>query len=562
MSNSDNDILINTLPTEEEVEMDAIRRSRFTLGVYKVASVETLKFWLMAITFAIIAYIYTLSRGIKEAFIIVRQIPASVNILKLFYVLPIAAISTMIIQNALTYTDNKTILKKILIGYGIYFMIYGFISLPFLPSVESETMRTMLEDSISDGKMKYKKIEDYAAFLYTFISWTSTLHFIVSEIWGTIVLSLLFLSFVNDVCPFKQFMRFITLFYIISNVAVIFSAGSMYFLQLLLKEKGFITGKTCLSCIFLIMGILSLICYVFIVLLDNKVLSKPTYIVETRIKKSKTKTPGFTEGIEMAFDSKLVLGVCFIVFFYNTTANIAGISAKSAQRIMSEKLGTKEDYIIKNQFISQLITGSFTIFILLLPLTKYAVKKTWTIIALASPFFIFISSILIFTLAIYNTILTDTAISVKLLKPIFTSKFVTNILKNLSIDSLDAEVIVGVFSDGLFRVVKYAFFDITKESLSMRIDSTYRSRFKGIYDGIFAKIGRAGSSLLIIIICRFLSIKDMRDASLIFLVINIASVIIWTFIIFYLGSKYNKSINENVTIDLDLAGKQKETIVE
>lgn len=152
-------------------------------------------------------------RELKDSFIIKRQLPASISFLKLIYVPPVSIIASAIVQKLLTISSNKKIFFYVVAVFGIYFFTYGVVILPLQDVIEPSNFNAT--DDFSDSKMYFKGLKSISAVILTLNCWTSTLHFVASEVWGTMVLSLLFMSFSNDVCPFRQFVRFLPLFYIL-----------------------------------------------------------------------------------------------------------------------------------------------------------------------------------------------------------------------------------------------------------------------------------------------------------------------------------------------------------
>jgi len=116
---------------------------------------------------------------------------------------------------------------------------------------------------------------------------------------------------------------------------------------------------------------------------------------------------------------------------------------------------------------------------------------------------------------------------------------------------------LGLLCVALFKITKYAAFDIAKECISMRINIKYRARFKGIYDGVCGKLGKAGGALLQII-CNFLcNTNDIRESSFAYFMISFIIILLWFYFVFYLAGKYDESIRNDKDVDIDLFSGQK-----
>ncbi|EPR79164.1 ADP/ATP carrier protein [Spraguea lophii 42_110] len=549
------------LPTESDVEAQAIERSKYSFGIYRIAKIEDKKFWLMGAIFFIIAYVYSVMREIKDAFIIIRQLPASIHILKLLWVPPIAMISMLIVQKALVNNENRTILKYVCIGFAVYFFIYTGISFPWKFSFEPNDQP--LKDWVADGKMKYKGVEAMLAVLLTFYGWTSTVHFIASEILGSLMLSFLFMSFANDICPMKQFLRFIPLLYVISNAAIIASAGTMYALQRLLTVSTYIKGRMVLSLLFLISGFLCFAITGLIIIMEKKILGRPLFIVEGERRVKKKVKISASEAIKLVMSSKLVLAICATVLFYNVSTNMAESSYKSVLRIRSDEIGTSggEAHVMMKQFITQLIIGFAVIFLLITPFSRLVTTVGWTAVAIIPPIFAGIASFIIFSLAIYNTGTKNENVF-GFINTIFSkNKFLHSIFHNEK-NPLWLEESIGVIVVAFYKVFKYAAFDIAKEAISMKIDSKYRSRFKGVYDGMCGRLGKGCGAIISFTVTMVASTTDIRKASPFYLATSLLLASTWIYLSIYLGNKYKEAVRNNTTVDIDLIGQRKGAIEE
>lgn len=534
------------LPTETEVERDAKKAGDSTFGIFKVAPIERKKFFLMALQFFFICFIYAVLRELKDTFTLSRQLPASIAVLKLAYVPPVSIIASTIIQKLLTFTNNKNILMVLLVGYAIYFFSYGLIILPLQEKLEPSTF--LAGDKFSDEKMVFFGVQSSSALVVTVTCWTSTLHFIASEIWGSAILSLLFLSFANDVCPFKQYIRFMPLFYIFSNLALIFSFATIQAYTAYNKTLSYAGTQWLLRSFFCFLGVLSIFTIVFGSILSNTVLNKPLYIIEGDKKKKKKAKMSFTEGIKLMFKSKLVLAICGMTLAYNVGTNMLESCYKTALGVWGSS-GANTDAASIMSFLSytQVIVGAAVILLLITPFSSLIQKFGWLVLGLMPPIAAAIGFFSVFCFAIYNTSLMGTNFT--FLNNLFFTDDLDDGRKN---SLLKYEVFTGLIFASLFKIAKYAAFDIAKETISMRINVKYRARFKGIYDGVCGKLGKAGGALLQLICNQIANTTDIRNSSLLYLIISCFIVLIWVLVVAYLAVKYDESIKNDKDIDIDL----------
>lgn len=89
----------NNFPTEEELEHEALTRFTDILDIYKIARAEDKKLFCISAMFFLIIYIYFVSKDLKDEFVISRQTPASISILKVFWIPLIATFFLLLFRN-------------------------------------------------------------------------------------------------------------------------------------------------------------------------------------------------------------------------------------------------------------------------------------------------------------------------------------------------------------------------------------------------------------------------------------------------------------------------------
>jgi len=306
-------------------------------------------------------------------------------------------------------------------------------------------------------------------------------------------------------------------------------------------------NKYVINAIFLI-G--SFICFAIFFIqrnLENKVLSKPIYIVESQQKKKKGKKKvSFSEGFAYMMKSRLLLHISGIVLAYNICTNLIDTIFKVAMKAEAVEYNKPvATHVMRTQAWNQMAIAVLVIIILATPLARCVQVFGWAIVGFVTPIWAAITTVLVLFLSIYNT-------SVKGQNAWeFLNKWFEG--KTLHVTY---EKILGQISSGGFKVFKYAFFDIAKEAISMRIPQSDRATFKGVYDGICGKLGKSGGSVIQMVLNAISNTVDLRSAAQYCFGIILLFVVFWLNSGRYLGNKYNDSIQNNMDIDLDMAKKK------
>lgn len=537
--------LERTLPTETEIEKEACTHTNFIGGIFRVAKTERPMFFRMSGMFLIIAFIYSIMRNAKDAFVLSSQEQNSMSYLKnAIIVVSIAAV--ILIQYLMTRYKISYVLMGMVFVYVIYFFAFGLVLYPFHHYFELS--QYFCADKFGCGMLAFRGFSVFYSLILIFNFWVTSVFYILSELWGNLILSLLFLSFSNDVLTFKQSLRFIPLFYVASNIGLFMSGVTMMFVGKITENAPYAINQWAIPVTFVMLGILGILCIFIHYNLETTILTKKLFIIEsTKVKKEKKKI-GIIEGLSHCFKSKLLLNFCLIVLSYNITVNIIDSLFKIIMKIKAINDNRPTDsFTMISEAVNQIITAILVIIFLLTPLSQLVQKSGWFLCGMISPLLSALTSLLAILLAIYNT-----SHSGKQSINIF-NKWAENMgqTEKWSKFFINAEFCMSRASSILFKVTKYAFFDVAKESLSMRISNDKRATYKAVYDGVTGKLGKAANGGISFILLSLVNSDNSREISFFLLFISGLFFYIWIHGVFYLARKYDESLAANTDIDPD-----------
>ncbi|RVD91898.1 ATP:ADP Antiporter (AAA) Family [Tubulinosema ratisbonensis] len=525
------------IPTEEEVEAEAQSGSTFISRFFKIARCEQTHFWTMTIIFFIIGYVYSLSREMKDALVIERLDPASIPYLKMLIVLPLNIVVVFLVQKFLSVSSIYKVISITSLIFSIYFVCYGIVIQTFRDALELNPYFS--RDWFSDGKMEYIGLEWTSALILTINSWTTSLFYVTAELWSTLMVQFLFFCYANEICTLKQSLRYTPLFLVFSNISLILSGVSMKSIKFILDNSSYGFVNFFKKCIFLGMGLGSFIIFCMINYFEKHVRHKQLFIPTNpqNVQRRTGSKVGFMDGLEVISASKLVVAMSFIVIAYSISVNMVESSFKSCMNQYALYRGVNvSSHVMSTQSDIQLAVGGFAILLLLSPFTSLIKKRGFKYVAYACPIFSIFGIVSVFGFAFYNV----KTKAMLMGNPYFYERM------------LWTEQLLGVIAITGFKLLKYAAFDISKEAISMKINPLYRARFKGIYDGICGKLGKAMGSGLTNIQNVFYNTTDVREASFSSLGMMTSLSVMWIVCINYLSSKYDKSIDNNTDIDIDV----------
>lgn len=539
------DVLANTpLKTEAEIEEEVSHTSGIFKN-FKVAKCELSRFIIYGIMFGIIGFIYSFMRILKDNYVMSRQDPLCSLYIKLLYITPLSFLIVFGINWLLVRRSVSKLFSLVCIIFAILFFALGSL--------------IVMEDFIGIGGSAIKnfamgsKLEPRGLSMLKYILLTiqqpiATVIFIVAELWGSLILSYLFFSFLNEINTEGQMKRFLPPLFIIANLALLMSASVTTLLLKIQKKLSNEQNVIFMGGVFFAEGLLTLSILFCKYILENKIVTKPIFI-PSKVKRSKGPkvSSSLSESLQIMRKSKFLLAMCCVIFAYSVVFNILETVFKAGIKAGAEAAGVEKGaFSSKFNSYDQYLTSISVIVLNLSSFSNLVDDKGWLLVGLITPIIAVISAICILGLGSYNAAAAGTSFSWanKIFKdgPQFTT----------------LECYLGTFCLAAMKIFKYTAFDVTKERISMRIDSKYRPKFKSIYDGIFNKFGKSGGALYGILTTGFFDSLSPRDMSPITSIFVSLFLFIWTFWIFYLAKSFNLSLKTQEPIDIDLVEEDEE----
>lgn len=546
---SNNQVATNTKRTytEDELEEEVHKYGKLRQTVFPVARAELRMVGHTAVMLMIIIFCYSAIKSMKNATVCNEANPSSIPWLKLMLVLPTNMIAIGLTQKLVVNQGTSRAYTIVISAFIAIFMLYAvlflFLKVRFMPL-------NMYKDLYADSRMAYFGLAVTDPIVLLLATPGAAIYYIVSEMFGSLATSYLFWAFTNEYVTGRQAERLNPMFTIACQIGLLISTIVVDNYNSLFKKVETFESYERLNLSFPFLMCVVLFCFIAHKrYFESNVLINP--VVERKgvvKKKSGKKKVSLKEALSISISSKLVIAISITVLAYNLCLNIVETFSIRVQNTRAEEEGLdKKVHVgeIENQ--SQRIIAFAVILISFIPSGK---------IIAGGGFWLYTSVPLICT-----------AISA------FTGPLLVYFNYNKIKSTTEAGDPVGIFGSLVsslrweeyiaraavicFRIVKYAFFDISKESFSMRINENYRALFKGVYDGHFGKLGKAFGSIFTISLFFFFSNNDIRIVGGIpaFSIMAIV-VVLWTFSIIYMVNSYNKSKAENRELDIDWISKK------
>ncbi|MCH9633565.1 MAG: ADP,ATP carrier protein 1 [Chlamydiae bacterium] len=436
---------------------------------WPIHSYELKKIVPLLIMFLCVSFNYTILRDAKDALIVTA--PGSgaeaIPFLKVWCVVPFAIVFMVIYAKLSNVLSKQKLFYAAIVPFLVFFGLFAAVIYPMKDILHPTHSADMLQNALPQGLMGLVAI---------YRNWTFALFYVMSELWGSVALSLVLWGFVNDITRVTEAKRFYTLLGLGANVALLISGPLiMHFANVRATlpanvDAWGVTLNYLMSSV-IASGVVLLGVYSW---MQKNVLTDPRFYDPKDLKKKKSKPKmGMLESFKFLAKSRYLGCIAILVIAYGVGINLIEVTWKGQLKL---QYPNTNDYV-KFMGMFSTVTGAMTIFMMLFVGGNLLRKKGWTFTALLTPVMILITGTLFFTFVIFRANLSPlTAL--------------------LGVSPLMLGVIFGMVQNILSKSSKYSMFDPTKEMAYIPLDPESKVKGKAAIDVVGARLGKSGGSLL------------------------------------------------------------------
>lgn len=473
-----------------------------TRKFFPVEKHEMPKFLWTSLMMMLTIYIYSILRGTKDAMLISKMGAELISTVKLWGVTT-SAILFMLVYTKLVDVFSRTNLYHIINWFFMgFFIIFLFLLYPNIDAVCPDTTGWI-------EAMPYLKY-----FFLMLGGWPYTLFFIFSELWGSVMLSLMFWQLANQITAISEAKRFYPLFGFFAQ----FGLGGAGILSTSLSGMNagwdvsllYITGTVVIGGILISISVEAL----------AKIVGKDEINGAKKAGGKKKVKMGFGESLKYVMSSKYIGLITLLILCYGVSINLVeGLWKKS----MNIYLPDPNSYISFNGYI-QTSTAIATALAMLGG--SYLLKRmSWRSAAILTPIIILATGIPFFIFMVMREQLETSLIA-------------------YGASAIAIAVVFGAIQNILSKATKYSFFDPTKEMSYIPLDDDLRTKGKAAADVIGGRLGKSGGALI-----QFTLLTLMPGANLLSLApsmfgIFIVIMIVWFFAVFGLAKEFKAKTEE------------------
>jgi AAA family ATP:ADP antiporter len=493
---------------------------KFRTFFWPIHSYELKKLVPMLLLFFLVSFNYQMLKMMKDA--VVVTLPESgaeiILFIKVWMMLPAAIIATFLYTRLSTNFSRETVCYVMLGGFQIFFLLFSLVLYPNREALYSENLASFLHTVVPTG---------WSAFTNMVCHWPETGFYVMAELWSTVVVSVLFWGFANEITRMSEAKRFYAVFGLAANFSGILAGNvSLVFCAWDFDPTGSFASTRWEQTQLYLLGTVFVVTILIITLyrwMHTNVLNDSRFFVSKKGEKprsSKTKM-SMRDTFGFLANSKYCLNISLIVLFYFITNNLLEILWKDQVKQLYPDTSDFAAYMNRVSIWLGVLATVIALFF-----TSNSIRRWgWTATAMVTPIIVFIAGGGFFLLLFFKD-----------------SEFTKQLGLFFGVmNPLAMIVFMGSMQNCLNRACKYTVFDCTKELALIPLDIQQKIKAKAAIDGLGSRIGKAGGSVTIqalLIFCSTLA-ASVPYVAIILLLLTVA----WLSITKKLGKRF-KEINQ------------------
>lgn len=419
-----------------------------------------------------VCFNYSILRSLKDSIVITASGAEVIPFIKLWVMLPAAIISTLVFTKLSNRFSQEKVFYIIISVFSCGYLLFAFVLYPLRETLHPHGLADTLQGILPAG---------FKGLVSMLCHWTFTLFYVLCELWTTIVMSVLFWGFANEVTKIQVARRFYSVFSIFSNLAAIAAGQAANFVSLGDEFNpsipfGSSSWEQTMMVLVLVITVTSIAIMAMFRWMNKNVLNDPSFDEfhksKLELKKSKRKS-SIKDSFSYLSNSKYLICIAVLVVAYNLTINLAEVVWKDRLRAQFKSPTEVNQFLNNLTSIMGIVSTMVSIF-----MAQIIARFGWTKTALITPVMMLITCGGFFTFMIFQEHLADYAVLMTGLTP------------------LAIAVYFGAAQNCLSKAMKYSVFDATKEITFIPLSHESKLKGKAAIDGIGSRLGKSGGSLL------------------------------------------------------------------
>ncbi|XAR67751.1 hypothetical protein NMG60_11002640 [Bertholletia excelsa] len=416
----------------------------------------------LGLMFFCILFNYTILRDTKDVLVVTAKGSSAeiIPFLKTWVNLPMAVGFMLLYTKLANVLSKRALFYSVIVPFIAFFGAFGFVLYPlshyFHPTALADKLLAMLGPRFQ-GPLAIIRI------------WSFCLFYVMAELWGSVVISVLFWGFANQITTVEEAKRFYPLFGLGANIALIFSGRTVKYFSNLRKNlgpgvDGWALSLKAMMSIVVLMGLA--ICFLYWWANHNVPLP-------SRSKKKKEKPRmGTMESLKFLVSSRYVRDLATLVVAYGISINLVEVTWKSK---LKAQFPSPNEY---SSFMGDFSTATGIMTFTMMLLSQWIFDKYgWGVAARITPTVLLLTGVGFFSLILFG------------------DPFAPALAK-FGMTPLLAAVYVGAMQNIFSKSAKYSLFDPCKEMAYIPLDEETKVKGKAAIDVVCNPLGKSGGALI------------------------------------------------------------------
>ena len=457
---------------------------------------------------------YGLMTCLKDTVVVTSKMGGAevIPVLKGWFVLPVAIIITLLYSKMSNMVKKTTLFYTFLGGFLVVIFLLGFVFYPNLELFSPYQSADWLSQYF-DGKFSH--------WIAVYRNWIQSIIFITAELWGSMVIILMFWGFANHITNVDEAKKSYTIYIAAGNFAALLVGPLIYMISKRFGHLDFSVTVQLVTGIVLSIGILIVGIYWWT---NRYVLTDSRFFVSRKDgvqQNNKKKKPSLRESLKQIAKSKYLFHIAVLVVTYGLTISIVEVTWKAHLKI---HYPNPSDYQSMMALVFSLV--GLTSFLMSFFVCGSVIRRIgWHFTAQLSPYVLGATGVIFFLIVIYQDALI----------PFFTHFAMTPLL---------FIVIFGAFQNVTSKVMKYSFFDPTKEMAYIPLTEDEKVKGKASIDVVGSRLGKSGASWIQVGLFDLLATGSVLGVTSYLLPIVVVAVIVWSYSVkrlnFYFHQKHEE----------------------
>jgi AAA family ATP:ADP antiporter len=416
----------------------------------------------MMLMLFLICFNYSILRNIKDAVVVTAQSSGAevIPFIKVWVLLPMAILVTVIFTKLSNRYSQEKVFYLTISGFLLFFGAFAFIFYPFHDLFHPHQLADSLETTLPAG---------FKGLIAMFRNWSFTIFYVICELWGSMVLSVLFWGFANEVTSITEARRFYSMLGLVASFSGIFAGLAANYLT---NDQSWDETLRVLVATIIVSGCLTMLIFRW---MNKKVLSGHRYDelhkMETGLK-TKPKL-SMRESFSYLSNSKYLICIAVLVICYNLVINLVEIVWKDQLRQLHPSTVEYSRYMNYTTSAVGIIATMASLFV-----SQLIARFGWTRTALITPVIMLVTSAGFFAFMLFRYDLAE---------PVYLLTGTT---------PLAIAVFFGASQVCMSKACKYSIFDSTKEMTFIPLGHECKLKGKAAIDGVGSRFGKSGGSLI------------------------------------------------------------------